>query len=378
MRVLLCSELFLPHIGGAEVLTANFITAMQKRGHEFLILTSHSARDLPDFETYHGIPVHRFNFHRSLAEQDLQQINQIRKKISEIRSSFKPDLVHLNNIAPDTFFHLQTSFAYPAPTYIVLHGLPELKDLKSGTLFNKTLNSADWIVAVSNQMLEKVRDLLPDITQKSSAIPNSLEMPPIKPKPLETNPPQILAIGRLFNLKGFDLALKAFSKIHQLIPNTNMVIAGDGPVRTELELLTKELQLENRVTYLGWVKPEKALDLFNNSTVIVMPSRSESFGLVSLQAAQMARPIVASKVGELPEIIDDGRTGFLVESEDVQGFAEKLLFLLQNPEAAEEMGQAARKRAIEKFSWENFLDQYEVLYDQLARTQLRRKSLASL
>ncbi len=213
----------------------------------------------------------------------------------------------------------------------------------------------------------KYREILPATSNKSSVILNGLEMPQLQPEPLPFNPPQLLGIGRLFPHKGFDLALEAYSIIHGLFPCVKMVIAGDGPAKPDLMLQANKLGLENHVKFKGWVEPEEVPGLINETTAVIMPSRREPFGLVALQTAQMARPIVATKVGGLPEVVEHGYSGLLVDSEDIQGLADSLLYLIQHPKAASEIGDNARKRVQELFSWDRFLDQYEELYNQLLR-----------
>ncbi len=156
MKVLLCSELFWPHIGGAEIMMAKFMTAMQERGVQFAVATSHSARDLPDRDSYNGIPVHRFHFHRALTERSLHQIKVVREQVAEFRADFKPDLVHINDISANTFFQMQTAPVHPAPTIVTIHGLPLISEIMENSLFTRTLLSVDCIVAVSKDILFKI------------------------------------------------------------------------------------------------------------------------------------------------------------------------------------------------------------------------------
>jgi glycogen(starch) synthase len=102
--------------------------------------------------------------------------------------------------------------------------------------------------------------------------------------------------------------------------------------------------------------------LIKDSTLVVMPSRTEPFGLVALQAAQMGRPIVATRVGGLPEVILDGETGLLVEANDSDALASAILRLLRSPEWARQMGLTAHLRADREFGWAQHVSAYEELY----------------
>ena len=99
-----------------------------------------------------------------------------------------------------------------------------------------------------------------------------------------------------------------------------------------------------------------------------MPSRwREASGLVTLQAAQMARPIVATRVGGLPESVQDGETGLLVDREDSRGLADAVAYLLDHPRIAADMGQAARRRAGQVFNWDVMVSTFDRIYQLLLR-----------
>jgi glycogen(starch) synthase len=167
--------------------------------------------------------------------------------------------------------------------------------------------------------------------------------------------------------KGFDLAVRAFASVVARFPNARLTIAGDGPARLELEELARELRLNSAVDFLGWVEPERIPDLINQSTIVLTPSRcQEAFGLVALQGSQMERPVVASRVGGLPEVVADGETGLLVENEDVNGLASAIIHLIENPRIAQQMGKAGRERAQRLYSIEAHVAAYEKLYQQIA------------
>jgi glycosyltransferase involved in cell wall biosynthesis len=107
------------------------------------------------------------------------------------------------------------------------------------------------------------------------------------------------------------------------------------------------------------VKPDEITALINTSSIVLMPSRwREPFGLVALQAAQMSRPVVASAVGGLMEIVDHERTGYLVPSEDEEAWADAIARLISQPVLAQNLGQQARKRIQEKFSFDRMVDAY--------------------
>ncbi len=367
MRVLYCAELFWPHIGGAEVLAARFLPAMQQRGFELAVVTSHSAIDLPDESSFNDMPVYRLSFHRPLADRDLKALIAVRERLSRLKRAFKPDLIHINSVGADLFYHLHTWNAYRSPTLMTIHGLPLIEISAQQSQLVRALHSVDWVTAVSKATLSSVLELAPEVASRSSVIYNGLEMPSERPAPLPFEAPRLLCLGRLVRHKGFDLALTAFASLTGRFPQSRLLVAGDGEARADLERQTADLGLTEAVEFTGWVPPEQVPDLINSATMVVMPSRREPFGLVALQAAHMARPIVAARADGLTEVVVHGETGLLVEKDDCNGLAEAIAFLLEHPQLATGMGWAARERVQDLFSWERFLDAYVGLYEELVR-----------
>jgi glycosyltransferase involved in cell wall biosynthesis len=148
-------------------------------------------------------------------------------------------------------------------------------------------------------------------------------------------------------------------------PRARLIVAGDGPARSDLEQQARDLHISRAVEFVGWIAPDQVPSLINDSTMLLMPSRDDSLPLVALEAAWMARPVVAARVGGLPEVVVDQQTGLLFESEDIGGLANAVSFLLENPEAAKKMGQAARDRVQTVFSWEKHVNAYDALYQKL-------------
>ena len=165
--------------------------------------------------------------------------------------------------------------------------------------------------------------------------------------------------------KGIDVALTALTLVRKRFPQVCLVIAGDGPERAALEQQAAQLGLTQAVDFLGWVPPEQVLAVMSSATMVVMPSRWEGLPNVALQAGLMARPVVGTRVGGLPEIVEHQQTGLLVEREDSTALAKAIMILLDAPATAAEMGRAARARIQDEFSWERYVDAYDTLYRQL-------------
>lgn len=372
MRVLFWSELFWPYIGGAEIVGAALIRALRPRGVEFAVVTSHAWQRLPDRGSFHGVPVYRFPFRRALERGDVDLIFRLRRAVQELEQELAPDLIHFNCVAASVLFHLDArSRRAPGLFTVQQQALPNQRN-GHATLLGRALRAADWVTAVSAGALAGVRCLVPEITLRSSLVYNGVERPAEEPAPLAVDSPCVLCLGRLVPAKGFDLALEAFARVCDRFPGVRMKIAGDGSERGRLEEQTRRLGLRARVDFLGWIAPTDVPGVINQASVVLMPSRIEGLPVVGVQAALMGRPIIATRVGGLPEIVVHRETGLVVEPEDALGLADALALVLDNPLAAATWGQAARRHALGVFDWPRIVDGYEDLYRRLAASPATR------
>jgi glycogen(starch) synthase len=362
MRVLFWSLNFWPNIGGIEVLAAKLVPALRERGHEFLVVAPKTPPELPDRAQYRDIPICRLPFQNPVTPGTIDHLVAIRQKVIALKRDFQPDLVHINGVGPTDFFHLTTNHARKAPLLVTLHGAWERQN---DTIVGHTLRAADWVTGCSAAILDRGQQLVPDITTRSSVIHNGIDVPSCPPEPLVFEAPRIVCLGRLAPEKGIDLALTAFASVVTRFPKARLMIVGDGPLRLALRQQAYDLGIDHAVDFIGWIAPDRVPDLFNGSTLVVMPSRHDSLPLVALEAALMARPIVATRVGGLPEVVVHGETGLLVESENSDALAEAILFLLNHPDTARKLGGAARDRAQIVFNWERHVDAYDALYQKL-------------
>jgi len=365
MRILFWSSTFWPKIGGVEVLASQLLPALQSQGHEFAVIAPRLGNAQEDQSPFKGIPVHRFSFTDPSIFRDIDLLASTRQRIGKIKRDFRPDLVHVNAIDAGIFFHLTTWHEHNAPMLVTLHGKwNNLQSIKN-SLITSTLDRASWVVGCSNAILDYGRGFAPGINGRSSVIYNGIEPLSTTIQPLAFQPPTVLCLGRLVEDKGIDIALDAFALVTRQHPDLRVLIAGDGEARAELESQAKALGLTN-VEFLGWVSPGSVPVLVNKADIVVMPSRQDSFPLTALEAGMMGRPVIATRVGGLPEMVQDGTTGLLVKSENVTELESAIASLLSNPQRASQLGQAARERVLSKFSWEGHIQAYDRLYKELS------------
>ncbi len=170
----------------------------------------------------------------------------------------------------------------------------------------------------------------------------------------------MLSVARLTELyKGHDTAIRALPLIKAKCPDARYVIAGDGPLGDYLDRLARSVGVERDVVFLGDVADETLSDLYRSSDVLVLLSResaseggAEGFGIVSLEAAACGKPVVAGRSGGLMDSVSDGETGILVDALDTGAAAEAIVSVLRDPALAQRLGEAGRRRVLERFTWD--------------------------
>ncbi len=362
MRIMYMVDRFWPYIGGVEVMAASVLPRLRERGHEFVVVTSRDDHNLAEHDEFCGIPVRRLPLNTALRDKDPERIVQMRDQLVQLSDELSPDLFHVVFTGPMMYYLTVLPKAHGARVLLSFHGSWRWYRLSDGVL-GRCVSNASWVTACSESALADLRARAPAILDRSSAIRNGLDPPQVQPASLPFDPPVLLCVGRIEYEKGFDVALEAFTRILQSDPRARLLIAGDGSLRAELELLALQLGLSDSVEFLGWVSPERMAELINRSTVVMVPSRGEGFGVVALEAALMSRPVVASNVGGLPEVLGDA--GVLVPSEDSDALAAAVLRLLHDPEMAQEVGRGLKRLATRDFTAERHADEWEQLYAQM-------------
>jgi glycosyltransferase involved in cell wall biosynthesis len=179
-------------------------------------------------------------------------------------------------------------------------------------------------------------------------------------EPYAGSEPRLVCVGRLIPIKGHLVLLRALARARELVPSLTLDVAGRGPLAPALEGYARELGLEQAVRFLGFVSPVEAA--FEDSAIVVVPSLGEGFGMVALEAMERARPVIASAVGGLPEIVADGETGLVVPPADVDALADAIVALASDLSRAAAMGEAGRARALEEFTPARCVERVEELY----------------
>lgn len=169
--------------------------------------------------------------------------------------------------------------------------------------------------------------------------------------------PVIMYAGWLYYLKGLQFLIEAWSRLQHKYPDFKLLIVGDGPYRNDLIDLARKHNIKN-IEFTGWKPLEETKNYMRHCYVFTLLSLSEGLGRVLIEAAMLRKPAIGSRVDGIPDIIQDGETGYLIEPGNVDELTKKLDKLLGNPELARIMGEAGRKFVEDKFSTEKYFAEY--------------------
>jgi len=168
----------------------------------------------------------------------------------------------------------------------------------------------------------------------------------------------ICTVAVLSPIKDIETLIEAFGQIRKKFPEFKLVIAGEGPSMENLKSKTEKERLESAVIFTGRLSSNEVKEVVKDCYAFVLPSLSEGFGRVFIEAMALGKPVIATRVGGVPEIVKDGENGFLIEPKDVNTLVEKLRYLIENPSAATRMGEEGLKFVRRNFSNEKYIKNY--------------------
>jgi len=220
----------------------------------------------------------------------------------------------------------------------------------AGWIDRRMFAAADRIWVHTTQLRDLVTDLTGDPT-KIEVIHFGVEGNDVLATPADSSPPvEIVFVGSFYPWHGVDELLKAYSQIVDQVPDVHLTVIGDGLTRADSEELAGRLGLTQSVSFPGWLERDELYETLARSHIGVAPYLELTYNYfepVKIRDFQMAGlPVVASAVGEIPQMVDDGESGLLVKPGDIDGLATTLAKLVSDPQLRGAMGTAARTRAL--------------------------------
>lgn len=352
--------------------TIRWMRSISDAGYEIAIFCFHKI-DLSLYTNLSNIKLFSLNVSRdiqSTAEDNFSKLIYLKaaRKVKRIFKDFKPDILHAHYassyglIGALSGFHpyiisMWGSDIFRFPNYSFLH--------KSILKFN--LSKADKLMSTSYVMSKEVKKY----TNKNvDIIPFGIDVDRFKPTNVNNIfVEDVIVVGTIKTLEkiyGIEYLIKAFklvrTKLHDV--QTKLLVVGDGTLRKKLEELANDLGLADDIIFTGYIKSEEVEIYHNMLDIYVAVSLEESFGVAVLEASACSKPVVVSNVGGLPEVVDDGKTGIIVEKENSEQLADALIKLITNPDLRIEMGINGRKKVLKEFNWKNSLEKMKLVYQE--------------
>ncbi|MCD6287553.1 MAG: N-acetyl-alpha-D-glucosaminyl L-malate synthase BshA [Candidatus Hydrogenedentes bacterium] len=363
-----------PSAGGSGVVATELGIALAERGHTVHFVSYEMPFRLGG--VYHD----RIRFHRvETASYPLFKFPpfslSLASKMAEVALDEDLDLLHVHYAIPHAACALLARDMIEAhgrsiKIVTTLHGTDITLVGTDPSFFEITqyaIAKSDAVTCVSEWLLKETRQTL-HTTNEITVIPNFVDtdaFDPLRCPLLELAPggePIMMHISNFRPVKRVPDVLDVFARVNREIPS-RLVLVGDGPEKMIVRWKIRTLGLHDRVEMLG--QQDGIRDLLGCADVFLLPSEHESFGLVALEAMACEVPVVATDGGGLPEVIEDGKTGYLTEIGDCTAMADRVTKLLRDKDLCKRMGQAGRRRAIEHFSKDDIVTRYETLYDSL-------------
>lgn len=366
MKVLFWADHFYPNIGGLQVIALPVIHALRNRGHEIIVVTTRNDPALPAWVEHEGIRIRRFDFWHTLEAADPRAVMHARQDLRHFLAEFAPDVIHLFGVGPTAFFYLSTLTRSSPPMLVTLQTEDSrwLGRVGHESILYRVLETADYVLSVTQIEVDRLAEMMPSLRTRIRCLHNALPMPALPPAPLPKHP-TLMTLGRLSPEKSFDLAVRAFALAVASYPKARLQIVGDGEERPKLEQLANTQGVADKVDFIGWVMPPQIPAQINQTTAVVLSSETEGLPLAGIEAAQMARPLIAPRVGGLPELVLDGETGLLTEPRDAADMARAMQEIFASISRAAEMGRAARRHLEANFNFGTIISTYDDLYRHL-------------
>lgn len=299
--------------------------------------------------------------------------------IEKVLRDEKIDLIYSPFAWPKRTAGLGAAQRVGVPVVVSLRGADafSVSDLNYGvghdqSVIESTLSRADHVIGVSSALAsqaialgapaERVSVVLKGVDVGQFSVGNRKES---RVKLGLPNVPTILFVGNFVPIKGIDTLLDAYDRLIRECPDAQLVMCGDGSELEKVKKFQSEHPDTRRVILPGRVSRELIPDYFRAADVFVLPSLSEGSGNVLLEAAACGCPTIGSNVGGIPDYIEDGKTGLLFESRNVQQLAEKIQYVLTHSDSAEQMGDFGRERAVSHFQYHKMIDNLLDLFQRV-------------
>jgi len=362
-----------PTYGGSGVLATELGKILARRGHEVHFITSSLPYRLQNgfMEKifYHEVE----NLSSPPFDNTLYNL-ALAAKMKQIFAAEKLDVLHVHYALPhaiSAYLAAQMYLPKPMPIVTTLHGTDITIVGQDKSLFDITrlgINQSTQVTAVSRYLKEETDRVFHPL-KSVKTIYNFVDtdlfsprtLPPCKRYFAPQNQVVYIHLSNFRKVKRIPDVIKTFNLIQKQVDSV-LLMVGEGPLYTEARELVSTLNLQEKVRFLG--KQEDVVTLLNMSDVLLFPSETESFGLAALEAMACEIPVIGSLSGGIPEVVEQGVTGYLSAVGDIESLAQGGITLGLHKDLRMQMGKAARQRALNLFHTDTIVPQYEAIYTE--------------
>lgn len=370
-------------VGGSGIVATELGKMLAGRGHEVHLVSSETPFRLGDYQA--GLAFHRVTTPAYPLFREPQYLLSLTNRIVQLTREFNLDVVHAHYAVPHAtaaFLAKQILSTGPpsrVPKIITtLHGT-DITLLGNDTSYSETvafsIDASDGVTAVSESLKADTYKAL-RVRSDIRVIPNFLDCSQHGRVAVSEALRQRICRGRCEKIvihvsnfrpvKRTDAVVRIFQKIRERL-NARLLLVGEGPELDKTLRTAREIGVHDYVDSLG--EQDQVQALLSISDVMLLPSEQESFGLSALEAMACEVPVVASRVGGLPEVITDGETGFLHPPDDLDAMAASAVRLMTDDALHERIARAGRRLVETKFCADEIVPRYEEYYDEVLATR---------
>lgn len=368
-----------PTFGGSGVVATELGLYLVKKGYEIHFITYKQPvriQNLTQGLHFHEVHVPTYDLFKYQPYE-----LALSSKIVDVVKKYKIDMLHVHYAIPHAYAaymgkKMLEDEGIQIPMITTLHGT-DITLVGSHPFYKKavqfSINHSEYVTAVSQSLKEDTERLF-DITSDIEVIPNFIDFEKLKFRSVPCEKEQIapddqLVITHISNfrpLKRIIDILKIFKLISKRL-RVKLLMVGDGPEKERAMRYCRANEMEGEVLFLG--KSNQIEEILCFSDLFLLPSEQESFGLAALEAMVHGVPVVCSEVGGLPEVIENGVSGFLCPLGDVNAMAEKAIYILEDPKRHKLFKHQAFESS-KKFDIQKVISKYESLYHDAKQTHL--------
>jgi teichuronic acid biosynthesis glycosyltransferase TuaC len=292
-------------------------------------------------------------------------------RVRELQKLSQIDLIHAHAPLPCGHAALLLSVELGVPYVVSVHGLDAFSTKQvSGRagewcrrISQRVYRSSRRVICISERVREQV--LEGAATSRTSVVYNGVDPKLFSPGTEPTDRrPIILSVGNLIPIKGHDLIIRAVAPLAAVFPTLTLEIIGDGPERGRLQALAQQLQIGDRVLFLGRRSRQQVASAMQQCTVFALPSRYEGLGCVYLEAMASGKPVIGCRGQGIEEVVEQGTNGWLVGSDDVKELRDALSTLLSNAALRKFISGHARQTILDEFTLTRQADHLRRIYEE--------------